>query len=248
MKWSPLMPWRRHTLAHAPQQDAPGSTAQTAIIDWNSTQIQEVTTNVRACDVSDQRSFIQQAHRLIAANVMPVYALNDRQKASQTVRLGRGSCSQRMAVLEAVARSQGIETRVRGLLIDGKFWYPRFPLLKFAVPREVVLAWPEFKVDGKWTSISELFGNVNDLAQSGLRFTNSRAETLFDAVANTAVDWDGTTAVSCPSSGCDLSGHVVQDCGLFSSRDEVFDSLGPTVCGPALFLLNPLLSRWSPAS
>ena len=40
---------------------------------------------------------------------------------------GFGSCSQRLAILESVARAIGVATRVRALLIDRSFWYPRFP-------------------------------------------------------------------------------------------------------------------------
>ncbi|SEK66054.1 hypothetical protein [Nonomuraea pusilla] len=68
--------------------------------------------------------------------------MNERQPASRTLALGRGSCSQRLAVLEAVARACGVATRVRGLLVDGRFWHPRFPLLRPLVPGRVVLAWP----------------------------------------------------------------------------------------------------------
>jgi hypothetical protein len=52
-------------------------------------------------------------------------------------------------VLEAVARAIGVPTRVRGLLVDGVFWYPRFPRSKPLVPERVLLAWPEFLLDGE---------------------------------------------------------------------------------------------------
>ncbi|WP_457464607.1 hypothetical protein [Streptomyces sp. TE5632] len=64
------------------------------------------------------------------------------------LRRGRGSCSQRLAVLESVARASGVATRVRGLLVDGSFWYPRFPRLHRIVPEQVLLAWPEFRLEG----------------------------------------------------------------------------------------------------
>ncbi|WP_214325968.1 transglutaminase-like domain-containing protein [Nonomuraea sediminis] len=172
------------------------------------------------------RTLLITAHQLIAARVRPVYAMNERQPVSRTLLLGRGSCSQRMALLEAVARACGIATRVRGLLIDGRFWHPRFPRLRRLIPRKVVLAWPEFLLDGRWTPVSELYGNLDTLREGG-RFTNTGGETLFDAVARTAVDWDGATC-----SSCDLSRHVLADLGYFDSRDALFRTHGQTLCLP----------------
>lgn len=233
-------------MSGTPERPASGSTSTTAILDWQSEEITQFIHSVKGSNSPSQIEALQTAHRFLSKAITPVYAIKDRQSVSQTLRLGRGSCSQRTAVLEAFARSQGIQTRVRGLLINGKFWYPRFPLLKFVVPREVILAWPEFELNGQWLSMSELFGNIDVLATSGLVFTNAGAETLFDAVAETAVDWDGKTSITCPASGCDLSGYIVQDFGRFSSRDELFDVYGETLCGPMRNLLNPFLSRWSP--
>ncbi|SDI86810.1 transglutaminase-like domain-containing protein [Nonomuraea jiangxiensis] len=101
------------------------------------------------------RAFLITAHQLVAARVRPVYAMDERQPVSTTLGLGRGSCSQRLALLEAVARGSGIATRVRGLLIDGRFWHPRFPRLRALIPRQVVLAWPEFLLAGRWVAVSE---------------------------------------------------------------------------------------------
>lgn len=90
------------------------------------------------------RMQLQRAHSLIAELVQPVYAVEEKESVSSTLIRRTGSCSQRLAVLEAVARALDIRTRVRGLLVEGSFWYPRFPKLRFAVPHVVVLAWPEF--------------------------------------------------------------------------------------------------------
>jgi hypothetical protein len=243
-----LTPWSRRKAITPGATDAQGSTAATTILDWKSEPFVELGRSIVTTESGTALEVIRAAHVMLSKTMTPVYSLDDRQPASQTLRRGRGSCSQRMAVLEAFARSQGIKTRVRGLLVDGRFWYPRFPLVKFAVPREVILAWPEFKVDDNWTSFSELFGDINQLAASGLSFTNKGAETLFDAVSTTAVDWEGSTSISCPASGCDLSSYVVRDLGRFSSRDELFDLYGETMCGPLRAIANPLLSRWSARS
>jgi len=85
-----------------------------------------------------------------------------------------------LAVLEGVARSHGIPTRVRGLVVDGRFWYPRFPRVTFLVSSRVLLAWPEFQVMQGWISVGELFGGMAELAATGVGFTNAGGDTLFD--------------------------------------------------------------------
>ncbi|MEV4111642.1 transglutaminase domain-containing protein [Nonomuraea sp. NPDC049695] len=184
-----------------------------------------------------ERAFLIKAHQLIAARVRPVYAMNERQPVSTTLRLGRGSCSQRLALLEAVARSHGITTRVRGLLLDGRFWHSRFPRLRALIPRRVVLAWPEFFFDNQWVAVSELYGDLGTLRAGG-RFTNTGGETLFDAIARTAVDWDGSTC-----SSCDLSGQVLADLGYFDSRDDLFRRHGQTLCLPVRIPADLIMSR-----
>ena len=190
-----------------------------------------------------QRSFVQAAHRLITERITAVYALDDRQPASVTIRRGSGSCSQRLAVLEAVARSRGIPTRVRGLFVDGSFWYPRFPRLRALVPRIVVLAWPEFLLDGEWVGAGELFGPVVALPVGSAAFTNADGETLFDAVARSAVDWDGVTSSPGSGSSCDLSAVVRGDAGYFRDRDALFDAPGQPLCPPALVIGDRFMRR-----
>ncbi|MEZ0070960.1 transglutaminase domain-containing protein [Planotetraspora sp. GP83] len=177
------------------------------------------------------------AHRLIAARVRPAYAMNETQPISRTLILERGSCSQRLALLEAVSRASGISSRVRGLLVDGRFWYPRFPRLRVLIPRRVILAWPEFLLDDQWVAVSELYGGLDTLRAGGV-FTNTGSETLFDAVARTAVDWDGVTC-----SSCDLSSHVLADLGYFDSRDALFKAHGQTLCLPVRMTADFVMSR-----
>ncbi|MFB6837486.1 transglutaminase domain-containing protein [Streptomyces sp. NPDC056361] len=237
--------------------EAPGSTRPTPVLDLEHPLVTALVARVlRASEargaVTD-RARLQVAHGVLVSAVRPVYSVEDRRRVSRTLRLGRGSCSQRMAALEAVARSLGVATRVRGLLVDGSFWYPRFPKLRPFVPEEVLLAWPEFRLDGAWVPIAELFGAAADRpageggpgpAGHGGGFTNAGAETLFEAVARTAVDWDAPAACA-GSAPCDLSAHLRTDLGRFSSRDELFDRHGQTLCRPARTLAEPVLGRWS---
>jgi hypothetical protein len=180
-----------------------------------------------------EREWLREAHAVIGRRVRPVYALNDLQAASTTVRRGRGSCSQRLAVLEAMARGRGIRTRVEGIAVDGRFWYPRFGRLRPLVPGRVILAWPEFWIEGRWVAVGELFE-----AGAPGAFTNAGAETLFDAVGRTGVAWGG----DCADGVCDLSGWVVERLGYFDHRDELFAQQGQTLCWTARTIGEPVLS------
>lgn len=237
-----------------------GSTAPTRILDWRHPQVTSLLrrTDAPAASVgvsgpAHRTEVLRRAHRRIVADVQPVYSVQDERPVSEVLRRGRGSCSQRLAVLEAVARASGVATRVRGLLVDGTFWYPRFPRLHRIVPDQVLLAWPEFHLAGPssddrsaapWLAVSELFGGLDELSEGqGGGFTNTGAETLFEALSRTAIDWDGATA--CPATGptCDLSAYVLADLGHFDSRDELFARHGQTLCPMARLLAEPVLGR-----
>lgn len=180
------------------------------------------------------RIFLQSAHQWLSQHLHPVYTLNERQPASTTLARGRGSCSQRMAVLEAIARAASIGTRSRALWIDGQFWYPRFRQLRRFLPQRILLAWPEFFIEGCWVGFEELYGSLDELAErEGSGFTNVSSETLFEAVNRTAVDWLGRTRSCATGSVCDLSAFVVANDGVFPSRDAVFDHYGLLLHQPA---------------
>ncbi|WP_282699820.1 transglutaminase domain-containing protein [Streptomyces sp. CC219B] len=248
MTSSLLMPRGR---AREGTAEATGSTAPTRILDWQHPRVAALLGRIDLPDTADpahRSAALRQAHQWITENVRPVYSVQDERPVSQVLSRGRGSCSQRLAVLESVARASGVATRVRGLLVDGSFWYPRFPRLRGLVPHQVVLAWPEFRTEdpSPWLTVSELFGGLDELSRSGGGgFTNAGPETLFEALSRTAVDWDGVAA--CPSNGaaCDLSAHVLADLGHFDSRDALFARHGQTLCGPARLLAEPVLGRRS---
>ncbi|MFF8866892.1 transglutaminase domain-containing protein [Streptomyces sp. NPDC015139] len=237
---------------------AAGSTAATRILDWRHPEVSALLRKIDvpgAPDPAHRITALRRAHRWIAAAVRPVYSVRDELPVSEVLRRRRGSCSQRLAVLESVARASGVSTRVRGLLVDGRFWYPRFPRFHRLVPDQVVLAWPEFRLDGPsragrrgapWLTVSELFGDLDELGVAGGGgFTNAGAETLFEALSRTAVDWDGTTVCPAGGDGCDLSGYVLADLGRFDSRDELFTRHGQTLCGMARLCAEPVMSRRS---
>lgn len=239
-----LTPWWRNRRG-VETREAHGGIEPTAILDWRSPIVRALTGELGCAEHG--RDLLQRAHSVIADRVRPVYAVDDAQPVSRTLARRRGSCSQRLAVLEAVARSSGIATRSRGLLVDGRFWYPRFRRLRFAVPDAVLLAWPEFYLDQGWVSASELFEPARS-GESTAEFTNADGETLFDALARGAVDWDGVTSTPEACSTCDLSATVLRDLGRFDSRDELFTRYGQTLCWPARTLAEPFLSRWAAGS
>lgn len=253
-----LTPRGRDRQAAVGGRDARGGTAPTRILDRGHPRVRSVVRSLgMAVPEGDgpaaKVAALRHAHRWISAEVRPVYSVEEARPVSRVLRLGRGSCSQRMAVLEAVARTWGIPSRVRGLVVDGTFWYPRFPRLRRLVPHQVVLAWPEFRIGGlseadhaaaPWLPVSELFGGTGEpRGRIGGGFTNAGPETLFEALSRTSVDWDGATACPASDGSCDLSAYLLTDLGRFDSRDELFAQYGQTLCAPARLLAEPVLGR-----
>lgn len=212
----------------APNAPAP-NLVLTPILDYEHPAVQAVVATFRT--MQPPRAQLQAAHRHLATTIGPVYTVDDVQPVSVTLQKGRGSCSQRMACLEAIARANGIGTRVRALWVDGRFWYPRFRLSRPFIPRRILLTWPQFWLDGAWVDFDELYAPTADLlARADHGFTNS-GETLFEAVAHTPVDFLGksrscTGAVGCTATQADLSRFIVADAGCFDTRDDVFARFG----------------------
>jgi len=144
-----------------------------------------------------------------------------------TLKKGRGSCSQRAALLEAIARAAQIPSRVHGFAVKGSFWYPRFRFTRFFIPKTVLLVWPQFLVEDKWLDFDELHASIDQIAaRAPGGFTNS-GESLFEAVVDTPVDFLGKTCgLSCARPEHDLSRFLLKDCGVFDTRDDAFERLG----------------------
>jgi hypothetical protein len=235
--------WQRLCDGPTPDAGLPGGVAQTPILAWRSAQVQELIGLVDANATDGEK--LRQVHAIVQASIRPVYALDDLQSVAVTARRGRGSCSQRLALVEAAARGMGIATRTHGVFVNGRFWYPRFHRVKPLVPDVIVLAWPEFLMDGAWLEVSDLFGRDSCALDAAVPFDNAGGETLFDAVARTKIDWFGTAT---PPSDCDvtnLSAFVRADLGFFNDRDDLFARHGQTLCGGALHIAEPLMSHWS---
>ncbi|MDR6867590.1 hypothetical protein J2Y69_002194 [Microbacterium resistens] len=190
----------------------------------------------KAAQSDDPVTILAAAHAAIRDGVRAVYALEERTPASHTLERGFGSCSQRLAILESVARAIGVPTRVRALLIDRSFWYPRFPRLGFTLPDRMLLAWPEFRIDD-WRPAAELFGPLG--CRGGGGFSNHGSETLFEAVGRCAIDWDGKSG----DDAYDLSRFVSVDFGYFADRDEAFARRGQTLCAPVRAVADVVLRR-----
>lgn len=223
-----ITPWYRRSPARVgggPEQ--PGSVAATPILDHEASWIARLV--ARSQDLAhstEQVSVLQAAHSIIRDEVRAVYALDECTPASRTLARGFGSCSQRLAILESAARAIGVATRVRALLLDRSFWYPRFPHIGFALPDRILLVWPEFSIE-EWRPASELFGPIG--CRGGGSFTNRGSETLFEAAGRCAIDWDGRA----DDDAYDLSRFVRIDYGYFANRDDAFMRLGQTLCAPS---------------
>lgn len=236
-----LTPWYRRSAEPAGDGlEVSGSTAPTRILDHVSSEVALLVDQARAtASSSSPLDALEAAHAIIRNDVRAVYALDESTPASSTLRRGKGSCSQRLAILESVARAVGTSTRVRALLIDCSFWYPRFPKIGFLLPDQMLLVWPEFQIDNGWRSASDLFGSIG--CRGGGAFTNTGSETLFEAIGRCAVDWDGRSG----ESEFDLSRFVRVDHGYFQDRDTAFARLGQTLAPAFLIMLDPLLRRVS---
>ncbi len=113
----------------------------TSILDIDNEEVRRLVENMIEPDQSD-RTFVQRAHVRLCQIVRPVYSVNEWQPVSKTLQKEKGSCSQRMACLEAIARAVGVSTRVRALHVSGRFWYPRFWLPRPLIPKRILLVWP----------------------------------------------------------------------------------------------------------
>ncbi|WP_254699199.1 transglutaminase domain-containing protein [Rhodococcus sp. SGAir0479] len=231
--------WGRASRGFGCCGDSEGGVEETRILDWCAPAFDRFPMRGTGGSRSEA-DYLRRAHGWVQGAVRPVYALDDLQPASVTVAKSRGSCSQRLAVVEALARRAGIATRVEGLVLRGEFWYPRFRYLRPFVPDRVLLAWPSFLVDRGWLDASAVFSEGCRLQSTA--FSNRGSETLFDAAARARIRW-GETPVS---SGCvDLSGYVVESLGTFDSRDDLFGAYGQTLIRPVRTVLEPVFSRWA---
>ena len=204
----------------------PENLSATAILDYQEPTINVLASGLRQ-EQSDDRRLLQAAHRHLATSVKPIYTLEELQPASQTMRKQHGSCSQRMACLEAVSRACGVPTRARALRVSGKFWYPRFQTLRAFIPKSILLIWPQFFLAGAWIDFDELYGSVVELAGRAEHAFSNDGESIFDAIDHTPIDFMAKTCgPACSNRSFDLSGLVLADEGFFNTRDEVFGRFG----------------------
>lgn len=202
--------------------------APTTILDHASPEVAQ--TAARLGESSPPpREFLRAAHRHLTSVMRPVYSLEERYPVSRLLREARGSCSQRMACLEGLARAHGIPTRVRALFLKGRFWAPRLPLLSRFLPERSLMPWPQFFLDGDWVGFEETFAPLPQLAAGAShRFTN-RGVSMFEAVESTPVDFFGALRRTGNSRAADfdLTEFVAEDAGAFDSRDQLFERFNP---------------------
>jgi hypothetical protein len=162
--------------------------------------------------------FVQRAHQHLSDVMRPIYSVAEKQPCSETLRLNGGSCSQRMAVLEALARAYGIPTRVRAIWLKKTFWKERLPLLQPIMPK-TLMPWPQFWIDERWVDFEEIYCGVPELCTRVTHpFTNA-GMSLFDAIKTQPVDMLGKTTTH------SLQKFVVSDAGFFDTRDECLEKL-----------------------
>jgi transglutaminase-like putative cysteine protease len=218
----------------------PENLQATAILDFSNERVRNLVATLREPSL-DQRKFLQNAHLQLIKILLPVYSVNEWQPVSSSLQQTRGSCSQRAACLEAIARAIGIPTRVRDLRVGGSFWSPRFPLARYFIPASILLVWPQFYLEGGWLDFDELHASMAQLAARGPRAFTNDSESLFEAVGRSPVDFLGKTCgLDCARPEHDLSRFVLADEGFFNSRDDAFRRFGSfqyTLRGHAFELL-----------
>jgi len=198
----------------------------TAILDFRHVAVSQLAESLIRPGQTN-RNLLQEAYRQIVQNVRPVYSVDEWQATSVTLENGEGSCSQRMALLEAVARAAGIATRVRAIYVKGDFWYPRFRLTRWLMPHKILLLWPQFFLEGTWVDFDEICASIGQLAAAAPPGFTNDGESLFEAVQSKPVDLLGKTCgLACARPEYDLSRFVLQDAGFFDTRDEAFKRLG----------------------
>lgn len=200
-----------------------GSTTPTPILDFGSPIVEEFVSLLDDLGDMVPRDKVVVFHGLIARETVAVYGLEETQPVSTTIANRRGSCSQRLAVLEALARRAGIATCVEGIVVAGSFWYPRFPYMRPFLPREVVIAWPSFPLDDEWVDVSAVIHRTDD--DTFCVFENRGEATLFDALPSAPISWSAATS-DAPCN--DFSAFVLRSLGIFDSRDQLFEAHGQT--------------------
>ena len=196
----------------------PDATLQaTPILDYGSPVVQQLLSRLNEGQ-SSPRAFVQRAHLHLSDVMRPIYSVAEKQAVSETMRLNGGSCSQRMACLEALARAYGIRTRVQALWLKKDFWKERLPLLMTILPK-TLMPWPQFWLEGRWVDFDEIFDTIADLGAHVTHPFSNAGASLFDAVRNQPVDLLGK------SSQYSLQQFVAGNGGFFDTRDELLDKL-----------------------
>ena len=206
-------------------EPAPANLSPTAILDYQQPAVAALISRVGESHPSPA-DYVRLAHGTLG-RMSAVYSIDDTRPASQTIELNQGSCAQRMACLETLARGNGIATRVRALWLVRAFWFSRLPLLKSALPARTLMPWPQFYIDGRWVDFDEIYGPMVQIAEHAAYdhpFTNA-GESLFDAVRHTPVDFFGKLKGT-PFARYDLSAFVAEDGGFFDTRDELMQVPG----------------------
>ena len=214
--------------------------AATKILDYGHPQVQSVLSGLGNSHLS-KRDFVLAAHKYIVDRMKAVYSIDEDRPVSETFRLNEGSCGQRMAAVEAVARAGGVATRVRALWLDRRFWFSRLPLLRFFLPPRTLMPWPQFYFDGQWVDFDELYCPCRDLAEkTPVKHAFSNAgESLFDAIRHAPVDFLGKLKGT-EYASYDISHVVVEDGGFFDTRDELLEKLERRRTWLGRFIFNTL--------
>jgi hypothetical protein len=211
----------------------------TSVLDIDAPRIRREAESLRSSNPGD-RAFVRAAHRRLADERMcTIYSLDEAQPASVTMRENKGTCGQRMVVLEALARAAGIATRERALWLSRTFWYYRLALIRWLLPEATLYYWPQFYLDGRWVDFDEIHEPIGVLAARARRPFVNDGISVFSAVETMPVDFLGKTRGGA-NPECDISAVVLSDGGFFDSRDDLLRALEKPPSAIGQFVYNLL--------
>jgi hypothetical protein len=196
----------------------------TPILDYRAAEVQQVL-ELFGPSTADAREFLRRAHNHVSKTMRAIYSIDETIPVSRLFTLNQGSCSQRMACVEALARARGIATRVCALWLDRTFWYSRLPLLRFFLPKKgILMPWPQFFVDNAWLDFAEIYDSIAHLAARAAHPFTNRGISMFDAVQESPVDFFGKS-IPCDLPRFSLADVVISEGGYFDTRDDCLSAL-----------------------
>lgn len=169
-------------------------------------------------------------------------ALADDMPASAVLREGLGHCNTKSTLLMALLRAVGIPCRIHAFTIDKRLQRGAMtPLVYHLAPREILHAWVEAWVGGRWITLEGQILDMDYLHAVQHRFANGCRPFMGFAVAtrdlqHPQVQWTGGDTFI-------QREGIVRDLGVYDCPDEVYAEHGTNLKGVKGWLYRKYLYR-----